>query len=121
MILFLLWKYYATRVYALLDRTVREYCLSGDGLKELARGIFNGHPIHIAVECERQMLILADAADDNKVQVSVRRGNMWAPFRKLTCSQHQNLNIASWSLMGPNILALHDNKNPGTLKIYEFT
>ena len=102
-----------------LDETVREYILAASGLQLHARIDYPGrNPWGIAVEDERQMLLVQEGYVGSEVYVSERVDDTWTPFRQLARTPHD---IECWTFVGPNRLALFDgHAGLGGVKLFEF-
>ena len=69
---------------------------------------------------ERLMLLVQEGYSPRKVYVSERVGDTWTPFRTLTCTPHDDIDILCWTLMGPNRVAIFDGKASSMrVKMYE--
>ena len=108
--------------HLLLDRTLREYSLHEGILQVRSELVCPDRAQLITVEDERQMLLRRDGLPNSEISISERMGGNWTPFRTLTRTPPEQIDIRSLSLMGPNRLAVSDDKlNANRILIYEFT
>ena len=107
----------------LVDNTLREYRMQAGALVEHAPIEFQGRALDVAVEPVRQLLLVQDGWVDSELAASSRVGDQWVPFCTLTRTPQKKIDIGPWTVMGPNRLALFDDKfgsDSNNLKIYEF-
>ena len=90
------------------DGTIREYSLEDGQLLQVAIIPFNGNPWNIAIDINRQLLLVDDHRNGRSVvHILHRMGAEWQAIR-LPVKHENNMIIHCWSRVGMHKMAFVD-------------